>query len=228
MIKCSNCGTENALGKVFCAQCGAKLDLSAINEEEIEDMGQASRLLSYWPIYILVVVVVVVGLAGLSLWPPSKPLGEAGPRSSAGFVKGQLTVMKNIAKGHEIRSAFSEKQVNAYMSDYTVKRLSLKSFSVDIEGDTMKARLVRTMGPWGIADYKYPVSFSLEVECTAPDGGLVVGKGTIGHLPLPGPLGTVAGSLMRSALKDADEWKSLKNVKEVSIEDGRITLRASG
>ena len=37
MVKCTKCGADNPLGRVFCQACGSKLDLSAMTSESVAE-----------------------------------------------------------------------------------------------------------------------------------------------------------------------------------------------
>lgn len=66
MIKCSNCGTENPVGKVVCRNCGHRLrggpqNAAAVRETEAELMGRVRvdvRRIGY-----VTAIVIAVGLA---------------------------------------------------------------------------------------------------------------------------------------------------------------------
>ncbi len=215
------------LGRVFCAGCGTKLDLSAINEGEIEDMRKEGRWLSCWPFYLLGLLALILVVTGIAFWPIDGSVGDKPLRSGAGMVKSQLSAVRRIGKGQVLQPIFFEGQLNGYLVSYPVKKLHLQSFSVDIEGNVMKVRVAKSYGTYGPASFRKTIVLVMEVDYIADGNKLVAQNGVVGHLPMPGPLAQIAQKLMSVTLKNAEEWKSVKNIKEISIEDGRVKLRAT-
>lgn len=227
MLKCLKCGEENAFGRVFCANCGTKLDLTLINGEEIEEMGKEGRWLSYWPYYLLGLVVLLLAAVGLALWPLTDKLGEVGNRSDASVVKGQMLMLKKIGKGQMMQPAFSDRQINAYIDSYVLNKLGFEACSVAIADDVIKVRLARSFGPYGPASYRMNIHLVIDAVYAADGDKMVVQGGALGHLPMPGPLAQIPHTLLLSAVGGADEWKSMEYLKEISIENGRLNLRAA-
>lgn len=227
MLTCNSCGAENDLGRVFCTGCGAKLDLSQMSSGEITDMGKQARVLSYWPIAIGVVVLIVLTLAGLALWPQTAVLGEQGARSDAGVVKGQISFMKRMKAGASLGPSIREKSLNAYFQNYVARDLGLSSLSASLLAGKMKVRLVRVYGPFGSGAIQKTIPVSIDLDCAVEANNLVVKSGAIGHLPLPGPLSSVPKGIVVGLLDGKDDWKQLECVKEIVIEEGNIRLQAS-
>lgn len=228
MLKCPNCGEDNAFGRVFCMGCGNKLDLSNINEAEIEEMGKEGRLLSYWPLAVLGLVVLLVVFIGLALWPAEEKLGDQEGRSSdSSLVKNQLSLLSRVSKGREIKVTFSDGQLNKYLATYTARRLGTDNLSVDIEKDRIEVRRALQFGPYGPESFRKTINLVADVKYAAKGDMLIVKGGSIGHLPMPGPLGHLPNMLMKSSMNKLQEVKSMQYLKEISIEGGRISLRAA-
>lgn len=227
MLTCNSCGADNDLGRVFCTGCGAKLDLSQMSSGEITDMGNQARVLSYWPIAIGVVVLIVLAIAGLALWPQADVLGEQGARSDAGVVKGQISFLKRMKPGASLGPSIKEKNLNAYLQNYVARDLGLSSLSASLLGGKMKVRSVRIYGPFGSGAMKKTISVSIDLDCAVEANSLVVKAGAIGHLPLPGPLSSIPKGIISGLLDGKDDWKQMECVKEIVIEEGNIRIQAS-
>jgi hypothetical protein len=216
------------LGRVFCAGCGSKLDLSNIGGDEIDEMGKESRLLSYWPLAVLGLVVLIIIMGGLAFWPPAGKIGDQKGRSSdASIVKSQVSLISRMGKGRQMKVSFTDKQLNKYLSTYIARKLGTDSLSVDIEGDEIEVRLAVQFGPYGPESYRKKINLVLDVSYTAKGDKLIASGGSIGHLPMPGPLAKLPNMMLKSSAKKLSELKSMKYLKEISIEDGRISLRAA-
>ena len=65
MITCGSCGSENELGRVFCVQCGGKLDLSAMTSEVVAEIRA-------WYLDTIEVYPGDTGVGGLSIRLPAE------------------------------------------------------------------------------------------------------------------------------------------------------------
>lgn len=224
MLKCPSCGNDNEFGRVFCTKCGAKLDLSQMNNNQIEDLGKKSATMSYWPVAVLAVIIIAIALVGLALWGRIDTLGQDGVRSESRIIKNQLAMFRRLGNGQTMGAVFSEKQINSYLLVYKVQQLKLESFSVSVVPEALNIRLVHKYGPYGIGTFQKQIYVSLDLECVAEGNNLVVKSGAIGHMPLPGPLAVIPQKMVWGSVSASEEWGFFEALKEISLEEGRIKL----
>jgi hypothetical protein len=182
-FNCGRCGTQNTPGRVFCARCGQKLDLSD------GPAARPSRFSLFGLIQNLLTILLVAAL-GLILWPV-QPQGETGEPKDAVLVNQKL---KAIAKAVDEKlfygQVITEKEINAWFSAKLQKpaadsapawnQLTLDTIRVQLQADHLTL-LVLTK--WG----SIPLSYELTGVPAIQDGKarLTVTHARWGHLPLP-------------------------------------------
>ena len=95
MPPCSQCGTDNPLGRVFCGKCGGRLDLTHMSLGEIAEDQAAIRI--RWVVRKLVTLAILAALAaaGFALWPQTTVLGKDNGRTGADRVSQSLASLGN-------------------------------------------------------------------------------------------------------------------------------------
>lgn len=189
-VKCSKCGYVNELGKVFCASCGRRLDLSKVNTRVLAKAARPphsgiSRFVRF------IVFVSLLGLVSLLLWPVS-PAGEMGVPKDAKRLEQKLRGLANAQQsGLYVFEIVSESEVNAYLEEILKKnadsahskgmRLGIDEINFQFMPDDF---VVLMLAHWG------PVRLSYEItgrpEIVGHTFGIDVQSVRWGHLPLPG------------------------------------------
>lgn len=113
-VKCGACGRYNTADRLFCMQCGAKLDLSKIRLGHAGLSGAIrhgiKRLLRVAVLFLLVAVL------GLLLWPAT-PQGAVGDEEDARAAFDSLSVLYDaIQRDRSVRRTITEEGANAYLA----------------------------------------------------------------------------------------------------------------
>lgn len=214
MIACDKCGNQNPLGRVFCVACGAKLHLTAVTKEHVE------RKVTKWyvPLFrfftrlFVVLIIAAVVLAALALWPnnTAKP-GDAGTTMDSksareAFARARLKTRGVAPKPVKV----TEKQLNAYFAQSKLKILGAQAMVVNLEDDAATLRITvpfKQSDPLTDAPQKpSPFTVSADIACTVVDNAFRVNKVTVGHLPLPGPMGSLLLDRVADALAEDKDW----------------------
>lgn len=122
MITCSQCGGTNDLGRVFCTTCGAKLELTALSNEEVPIRGQGGSGGKIAAAVVVMILVSALVLAGLCFVPVSDAIGEQGSPSSVHNVAGPLRALSGLRSGQSLGRSFPESDINGYLALAVVKR----------------------------------------------------------------------------------------------------------
>ncbi|HOW97203.1 MAG TPA: zinc ribbon domain-containing protein [Kiritimatiellia bacterium] len=182
-IACSRCGKENEPTRLFCSNCGAKLNLD----------GKAWREPVRWGRFLTrIVQVLILAGVGLLLWPV-KPQGAVGGRAEAVAYYGKLRLLSEaVERRVMVVQTFSEAEVNAYLAEVLKEHPELSSSEglskLGIGEINLRFRpegvTVTVVALWG------PLRMSYEIAGLPRAGGgpfaFDVRGARWGHLPLPG------------------------------------------
>lgn len=228
---CQKCGHGNGLGHLFCVKCGAKLELTHVDEDIEDDQITRSRL-SVIKLLLLVILVSVLVVIGLCAWPQqafdADKIGEGLP----GRIENTMIALHMVAtrpSGTITPPAFRQVDINAWFST-AVYGTHVKAISLQCKRDKAVFRVVYTLGPYRIWEIDIPqVAYSMDVVGMAEKGDLKFSSARIGHMPLPGGTGKFIGKHVMKSLKSMDrEKKIFDNMSEIKIEDGQITFTVTG
>lgn len=234
MIRCTQCGFDNSLGRLYCANCKSRLDLGQITRESFLNSGKHGAYLRKILLGILLVIIVCFALA---LWPVRS---DAVKISGAEFGKARNNLTK-LQKGVAASPVeFSEKEVNILFNyliqeirrkpDFKAGPVSIYAGQVIINPETLTIYLTYQVGPWMLD----PVTigpFWLTYKITGrpqkgPDGlRFAALDGAIGHLPLPvlgRNLGMTRLNLIFLLFKNARVF--LSGLEVIEMKKGSITV----
>ncbi|MBP7829580.1 MAG: zinc ribbon domain-containing protein [Kiritimatiellae bacterium] len=184
-IACSRCGKENEPTRLFCATCGAKLDLD----------GKAWRVPIRWGRGLLRIVQVLLLVAvALLLWPV-RPQGAVGARAEALAYSGKLRILSDAAEqGILVVQVFSEAEVNGYLAEVLkshpelskpegLGKIGIGEINVRFAPEGVTVTVIVNIGG--------PLRMSYELAGRPRAGGgpftFDMRAARWGHLPLPGP-----------------------------------------
>jgi len=234
MIKCQKCGTENALGRVFCNSCGAKLDLTAMTSESIADSMKQSWIKKFWWIFPSIIGAWILVCLVLVFWARSPKIGEEGTRIGGKRVQSSLAAAGNVVGNKSpnvqavgIQQTYTEKDINGFFQFNKDGKMGKESMvRVDIENGYFILRYSKTL--WTLKAGKYftwkqRLTHNLEL---VPAGGVVRIKSvSTGHLPLLGPCRGMVIKSVYKALSSQNEWASLKYLGDVKAEKDKFIVK---
>lgn len=225
-IQCTTCGFQNDLGRVFCAQCGQKLDLRDTSMEDLDDRREFDlRKWLRWGLSILVLLG-LSGVIGLALWPmaPTPVYTEAvGARQVPVKLE---AVLRALSYNKAITLDFEEGELNGFLAERAKVR-HVKALTIDLKPGAFDLYVSFNWRPITnlafLAKMNLPISMSLT-------GGFKGGvfnpeKGRIGHLPLPGKTLALSMDYFSSLLSDIlAEKRFIDALRTVAIEERRADL----
>jgi len=227
MLTCSKCGTENPLGRVFCVKCGAKLDLGRVTKESIDSQVNRNWFAEHGKTLAWVIIVILLIPVALALWPQTRPLAAAGQKQDERYVDGCLKQMARLKQGQIMPNVqFTDAQVNALFAESRSKEWKVDMVSFAFDRGYFSVRMVSPLlGPWTVKGYQIGLKISRDITCVPMGGSRIeVRKGAIGHLPLPGPMVSLAlNPILKKARADAD-WAGISKASEIKCEQGKLTV----
>ena len=225
-IQCTTCGFQNDLGRVFCAQCGQKLDLRDTSMEDLEerrefDFGKWLR----WVLSILVLTV-LSGVVGLALWPAS-PVPVYTEVVGARQVPVKLgAILKALSYNKAITLDLEEGELNGFLAERAKVR-HLKAFTIDLKPGAFDLYASFNWRPVTNLAFLAKMSIPLTLSLTGGfQGGVFIPeKGKIGHLPLPGKTLSLSIDYFASLIPDIlAEKRLIDALRTVAIEERRDDL----
>lgn len=226
-LQCQACGHENELGRIFCGNCGKKIDMSQLSratmpiERETLPLG---RIFKWLLICLALFLVVVVGLAAWAHGPYREPSDAAQRRISAQNLSGRLAGARQALRlGGETSLTIDVDDINDYLvANYGGRFVSI---SASISEGAFSVRVVDDH-TWTIFGYDIgPLAYSYQVRCVPAEDGFRVAGAAVGRLPLPGPLAAPAIQRMADVFENAElERELLKNLSSLEFEDDLIKV----
>lgn len=224
MIICNKCGTDNQLGRVFCGKCGTKLDLRDMSSDKVLENIEVS----WWALHgkkilVALLILVVVPLA-LAFWPKFEVIGKPGRAGSEGAIA--TRVRQIIPSKAKFTYEFIEDDINGYFAAGRAKALGFESLSVELNPASMRVRAIKPLFvlPVGSKQFTPPASYEL-ICAPGPTEGLVVVSASMGHVPLAGPLKSIAvNAIVKSLMADKDFAAKLNAPGLVKPDTGKISV----
>jgi len=226
-IPCSQCGTENALGRVFCSGCGLKLESANISQESLAKAQRPAKTvkLASRIVGILVAISAVVLLSFMH-WPSPIDADE-GTRRAGNTATRKLDLVDRQIKTGSLRLVsqnFTEKDVNGYFIFHGSKKRRL--LDVAFHEGHFEARLVSSIGPITIGSFESPaLRLSRKVRGRASASGIEITHGSIGHVPMIGPLkGIPAKAIRKAALAVCPHRELLAAAQGIKFREDAVEL----
>lgn len=236
MIICGKCGNDNPLGRIFCAQCGEKLNLDQLNEPGMirKEPGMSTRTRAILFILLDLIVLLLV-LGGLSFWPAAHE-ASLGPDSLGQAALGKLTRMDSATVS--LAQEFSEKEANVLVARYLsgqqkgsgMNAKGVNSVEIQFEPNAIRATAYASIGPWHFGTFSvgpFPITYSV-VTVPVKEGNVVrfdIRRGAIGHLPLPGPLSKPAADKLSLIFSKATRYRTLFNkTSAIELQKGAVKI----
>jgi len=237
MIRCPQCGYENALGHIFCIQCRSRLDIQVLDEEAWNNpeskpaRGRGRRLVG------LVIFAGIVAGAALALWPA--PLeGRKGTEADAQQARKKILLLeKGLSPASQV---FSEREINAYLGSRLLSlhppRIQgiwttvLQAAEVTLHPNAIMLSTASVWGPITVGSLKLgPWRLTSQVTVVPEQGPRgfqwTIRSGRIGHLPLPGPMSAPTTLALRELLTSSvRERILLEAVTRLELEEGQVVV----
>ena len=225
-IECSNCGHQNDLGRVFCLQCGQKMDLRAtamtdLNARRESDYGTLIRR-----IMATVVALLIAGVVGVAFWPMKCPPVL---RDGAGAVQVPIkakAIRSALSFNRNVSLDFSEGELNGFLAGRAAAR-HVELVAIDLKPGAFELYSAFYLTPFTnvawLAGIRVPVALNLRGSFQA--GVLTVEKVHLGHLPLPEMARKPVVDYFSALFSDIlSEKRVVSSLKSVAIEETKADL----
>jgi hypothetical protein len=242
---CPSCGHANDSVRVYCQECGAKLNpppvaaaapisSAQIKRKRTRSYGSADLSKVFWSAVRLAVYAALAAAIIQMVRKPDNILPPA-PELTPDYVASTQEALKRAATGAGSTLQLSESHVNSYLAaqlkpadntnpaPYRIEFVRVYSLIGQKEIRLVMERAIRS----------YPIFLAIDLQPVVRGSGseLEITGGQIGRLPLPAPLARLLGRSfagMKAPL--AYELQSLSAASKVELSDHRalVTFPAAG
>lgn len=225
-IDCKSCGFKNDLGRVFCVQCGKRLELTNTSLEELAarrqiDWGRYGRQLVR-----LLIVLVIAGVVAAFFWRQAPATVQVDPAGAQQVPYKIKAVQSALRARQAVSLSFSEAELNGYL-EARAKARRVTRLTIDLKPGAFELAAWHDWAPAtnvaALTNVVFPVSCS--IAGGFDKGHFVVKGGRFGHVPLPGPAGMVSLPWFRSWFSDVFSQTGLVgSIKSVTLDDAKADL----
>ena len=227
-IRCEKCGTDNRLPALHCRKCGAPLDY-AKSERELLASGKKGAVEIAKTVLQFGVLFLLLGIAGLILWPTRPALDRSGEEIDARryHMKGELLI-DALNRGVARTEAIAARDMNAFFARQVKDSGKGGAMAAKFCGAGVSFEDGRGMG-W-VEMARGPFRLSNEFHFRISEGNRIRVTGAkMGHLPLPGALGRVYTALKSNLFRPfPNEGRILRNLASAELRDGELELTTAG
>ena len=226
LITCAQCGHKNNVGRLFCTQCGARLEIqdprAAVKTKS--GPGILGKLGSFLRLAVTLGLLVVV----VQILRPVVPTGSDGSPQDAQRLVQKMRLLKGAVMDRKpMTQRILELEVNAYLEDLLAKSsdgnantLDLKKINLSMDPGQLTVLLAAEMGP---ATITYELTgkavhrserFHYDIE-----------KVRMGHLPVPPVVGNwLAGKLYKVFSRMEEERRLLDQMVRIDVGQGEAVV----
>ena len=227
-IACVRCGHQNVLGRIFCTNCGQKLDFRALDRTPRGRPGAGS------PVARFVRIAVVLAIVGaiVMVLKPASPLGASGGLQEAQRLNQKIRVVRAaLLDGKTATQEISEPELNGYLAE-VIKRTNenlpkdkkqpvlLKAINVHFTPDHVVIVMLAQAGP-------LTLSYSIAGKPAKQDRKFVLTTegSRFGLMPVPKAAnGWVSGRISYVLGRLGNERALLDQVSKMELREGSVVL----
>lgn len=225
MVKCSKCGHENQLGRIFCVSCGSKLTLENISIEQIEETFKEPLIKRIWWVIPLLIALLLLTVVVLSLWPKPFKLGQDGTPNDANTVDSYLITIQMIKPGQLVGPfIFLENHINAWLDFRITQRHKDIFMRVSINSGLLTVRMNKILIDTSLLKVRLQLRISYEIICRVQGNRIIVNKSYIGHMPMIGIFKPVPYNKIYQIVSSEKEWKIIPTIVQMEAEPGKFKI----
>lgn len=216
------------MGRIFCTQCGAKLDVEAGARKDLSQ-ARARRFRSLAIRFLLLdVLIFVVVVAVLALWPAAGSLDSPDAKH---FARAKARIQA-LDRGLRATESFNEMEINAVIAERFGKRLKKANSSIDVflKPESVKVVVRSEIGPWNLGAFSlgpFPFTYTVRGQPEHRDGAFAFKPeaGAVGHLPLFGSLKNMAVDSLAELLEGRENVRAfLDRIEGFNLMDGAVDV----
>lgn len=222
MLICPKCNAQNQLGRVFCAMCGAKLGLEDVTQEAVSEMAKRPWYIKFKWYLISVPVVIIVLIIVLLWWPDMTEIGKSGLPAGKLRLANYFTQMKNQKPGTTLAYPMDEADINAYLEGIAGS-CGYDSLRVALYDGSIRVHIIKKIFNIRKAGYSIEPKTTYDIVYR-PVGNVPRPVRTIkGHKSM-WPFGSSIVRELNAKLTGQKDWEAFKNVSEIKVDTGKLTL----
>jgi hypothetical protein len=229
-LKCPRCGHLNSLGRMFCTQCGEKLEVNASSvksgttgEVVRSTIGRIVR----WVVGLLILVCII------QIIRPVRPGGAEGGPQDAQRMAQKIRILSGAA--HDGRAAnleLEEAQINAYLEAARNRNkdpkkgglLQLEKVNIDLLPNRVLTTAMTKLGPITLT---YEVESTLVVKDRLMD--CRIKRVRLGRMPMPPPLSGMLARKVSAIFREMDqERRLLQQLDEFTVAQDKAVAKLTG
>lgn len=223
MIKCSKCGYENNVGRVFCDQCGTKLDVKKLSSEELAARMRTNWLVAYWPWIVTPLLLALLVMVVMALIPHTGEIGQKGTRLGGRRIEAAVQEVLDLEPRGVARVTFDEKDVNGYFEFFKAEKLGVKLVSVNMLDGRLAVRVVKGFGSIGMVAFRFEPVLSYDLLLVPVAGNrFAVTKVRMGRLTLSGPMRSSVIRKVYGVFAGMSEWKIFRQLESLTVEQDEV------
>lgn len=229
-LTCEQCGAANEIGRLFCGQCGERLNLTGFRPGRPRRGVGAGRAGGIKRLVRLVLLAALLTLLIALLWPTA-PQGKPGTSEQGeALYENLLNMEQSIRRRERARLTIQEEEINAYLGMLIAQmderpaenRSRLKTQAVNLSF-TPEYVIVHILTAWG------PVRLSYEItgwpRVNGRGASLDAQRVRLGHVPMPDPLMARMAERLGNVFAQLErEQFILRHVTRVDLGDGLLRL----
>lgn len=240
MLPCPKCSYSNELGRIFCHQCGAKLDLSQIKAPSQGGKSlKKKRKSQTWKVVRLLLELTLFALVAFAIYlawqTPTKPTDPPSTQSLLGADEKRIKLERLVAGTKSGKVEVTPSEVNAFLNGLTMEKppeawlvFAPQAVRMEFVEGAVKVKL------WGELsvgkEIRKLVYCSYTCVPVTENGSFTVRAtaGTVGYLPIHPWVMRTTGLVERfvagAFAKMEQEQKALAKVTTIMVRPERATL----
>lgn len=222
MPLCPKCGSDNALGRIFCDSCGTKLDLTHMSSEEVAKSQARPWILRNKWVFSVAGGIIVLLLVFMAFWPRREPIGELGTLVGGDRVREKIKALSMLGPGESVELEFAESDINGYIEYVRGRSLGPRDIRVEIGSGYIHVRMIKRIAQMRLFGYVYEPSVSYDVVYVLSGNRLVPYKASMGHLSLI--FKGIAVKNVKELLKEQRQWSLINDPRNLKIKDDKIVV----
>lgn len=226
VMTCAKCAYQNPMGRMFCVNCGAKMDLvggpggNVVMRSTLNVSGALRGIIKV----VSSLVVIVGGVVALTLVPQTSRIGVEGNRSGPAEVASLSRATRQLARGQQVGKRISEADLNGFFRDGKTREMNVDDFSVDIKGDRIRLRMVRRLARMDVGSWRLQPKVSYELVVVPVGDKLRFVSARKGLVPMIGPFKTAVIRQFHRRITMLEEWSLCASIRDIQTGEDALDI----